>query len=232
MVFKSPSAYVPEGTGWLDIDGMRHFSSAFYADLLSDLGASLVIGIGPSECDPRPFRNRGIEVESLAFDDDDFSGAAALTLQALDRFMTLVGGAGGLVALHCSGRVSYACTLLSAYMLRRRFFADPVQAVSWLAIACPGTCLRLRPALVETIAAGAAGPGSRLMRSISHGDELSSLNAAKDERGSKRQPEGGCGPSGPAALLTRTGAAGESELSRRVAQSRRAMMLSSSSPHL
>ena len=101
-----------------------------------------------------------------------------------------------------------------------------------LSPASPQPALRLRPALVATLAAGAAGPGARLMRSISHGDELSSLNAAKDERGSKRQPEGGCGPSGPAALLTRTGAAGESELSRRVAQSRRAMMLSSSSPHL
>ena len=230
-----------DGIHWVDQDGQRQFSATFYADLLSDLGATLVLGIGPTAHDPQPFLDAGMETELLASGEEG-ARDGVLTLQALDRFITLVDGADGLVAVHCAGRLPDACTLLSAYMLRRRYFADPVQAVSWLAMACPGSGVRVRPVLLESIAAGGAGPGLQalLARSSSHGDELCSLStldlgeaaeaAEASEAGPANFRRGGEGP-GPGSRGCGSGAA-VADPARHVAQSRRAMLLSSSSPIL
>ena len=227
-----------DGIHWVDQDGQRQFSATFYADLLSDLGATLVLGIGPTAHDPQPFLDAGMETELLASGEEG-ARDGVLTLQALDRFITLVDGADGLVAVHCAGRLPDACTLLSAYMLRRRYFADPVQAVSWLAMACPGSGVRVRPVLLESIAAGGAGPGLQalLARSSSHGDELCSLStldlgeAAEAAETAEAELAGFRRSGEPGPRTCGSGASG-TNLVRRVAQSRRAMLLSSSSPNL
>ncbi len=216
----------------MDRDGERHFSPAFYADLLHDLGVSLVIGADEAEYDHSPFSDRGMDVESLGCRADDGN---ALTLQALDRFITLLDRADGLVAIHCAGRLPYACALLSAYMLRRRFFSNPAEAVSWLAMACPGTCVRIPPAVLESLVAGLGTGGLKfcMARSISHSHELTNLGGAPaggscavvttagGGSAALEAAEDGSSSPGAAAVL----------LAARIAQSRRAMALSASSPH-
>jgi hypothetical protein len=238
ILFKAPCGDLPAGRSWMDRDGERHFSPAFYADLLCDLGVSLVIGADEAQYDHSPFAARGMDVEALGCRADDGN---ALTLQALDRLITLLDRAHGLVAIHCAGRLPYACTLLSAYMLRRRFFSNPAQAVSWLAMACPGACVRLPPAVLESLVAGpAAAAGLKLCmaRSISHSHELDGLAGAP--AGGGAAAAGGGGPSGEPGAATAAaegggdapGASAAARLAMRVARSRRAMAVSASSPDL
>lgn len=234
ILFKAPCGDLPADRLWMDRDGERHFSPAFYADLLLDLGVSLVIGADEAEYDCSPFSDCGMGVESLGCRADDGN---ALTLQALDRFITLLDRTDGLVAIHCAGRLPYACTLLSAYMLRRRFFSNPADAVSWLAMACPGTCVRFPPAVLESLVAGLGAGGLKLSmtRSISHSQDLTDLSAAPADGGRTLVAAAGAGGCAPAAAEgggSSPGAATAVLLAARVARSRRAMSMSASSPDL
>jgi hypothetical protein len=136
LIFKSPSAGLPRGAQWVDSDGGRRFAPAFFADLLDYLGATLVVRCDAAEYDPEPFLDRGIAVEALAPPTGDTAAAGALTLERLDRFLALADGTPGAIAIHCGGgHQHYAAALLAAYLVRSRLLADPVDAVSWLAMA-------------------------------------------------------------------------------------------------
>ncbi len=192
LLFKAPSAVPPPRDAlWIDAGGERHFTPAFYADLLSHLGATLVVRCGGIRYDPAPFLDRGIAVEPLSRemdadedysgcdggcccggggvgDDDDGSGGG-LTLEALDRFLALADGVRGSIALHCGAGAAghaVACALLSAYLLRRRHFIDPLDAVSWLSMARPGAGAPANALAAALRLAGARG----VSRSASLGD--------------------------------------------------------------
>jgi hypothetical protein len=143
LIFDAPSPHMPPGRQWHDVAGKRRFSADFYADLLHDLGVTLVVRADAAEYDAEPFARRGIAVETLDVPFRDGGSACAAgedlpTLQALDRFIALLDRAGGSLAIHCRGRSGFATTLLAAYLLRRRLFDDPAAAVAWLDIARPG----------------------------------------------------------------------------------------------
>ena len=156
-----------EGRSWVDIEGRRFFSSAFYADLLHFLGVSLVIALDDiADRDPHPassvagscrrvFAEHGVELltlEELA----PGSGCGRLSFQALDRFIALADAAAGPIGVttrcHCSAGASEAHTLLTAYLLRRKLLPGPAEAVAWLRIARPPR----RPATTAHL----TGPGS------------------------------------------------------------------------
>jgi hypothetical protein len=165
LLFKPPSSALPPGAQWADGDGERRFSPAFFADLLDYLGVSLVVPCDDAAYDPQPFLDRGIAVEPLG-------SAGALTLEALDRFLTLARRARGAVAIHCGGcaRLAYASELISAYLLRSGLLSDPLDAVSWLAMAraapaAPGAALDAAAVLDRLRRAG-------LARSISFFDDV------------------------------------------------------------
>lgn len=65
LLFRPPCGSLPAGTPWEDRDGERHFSPAFYADLLSHLGARVVLRCDGAEYDPGPFLDAGMAVEPL-----------------------------------------------------------------------------------------------------------------------------------------------------------------------
>jgi hypothetical protein len=140
LMFDAPCPHLPPGRSWQDVDGERRFSADFYAELLHDLGVTLVVRADAAEYDAGPFARRGIAVEPL--DDANRPNVCSSenppTLQALDRFIALLNGTRGSLAIHCRGRGDFATTLLAAYLLRHRVFADPAVAVAWLAIARPG----------------------------------------------------------------------------------------------
>jgi hypothetical protein len=153
-MFDTPCHDLPEGRTWQDVDGRRHFSAEFYADLLQELGVSVVIRAEAAEYDPAPFTRRGIAVEDLEPPGQRSRGGGALTLQALDRFLALLACASGSVALHCGSRPAFADALLSAYLLRRRLFADPAGALSWLSIARPGPHAPVPAEVLATVLPG------------------------------------------------------------------------------
>ncbi len=62
LLFKAPSPLPPKGQAWLDSGDVRHFSAEFYAELLRDMGVTLVVGLGSIDYDHRPFERVGISL--------------------------------------------------------------------------------------------------------------------------------------------------------------------------
>ena len=64
-IFPSP-ATLPKGTPWMDSGGQRHFSPAFYADLLSaEFDVFLVTCVDSADYDRAAFAERGVETRRL-----------------------------------------------------------------------------------------------------------------------------------------------------------------------
>ena len=135
IVFKTPSSQVPQCSSWADIDGSRHFSALFYADLLAYMGASMVVWLDKLDSrkqDKAAFEEHGLAVctlEDLGCTDP----SERFSLQTISRFVEVCRHARGPVAVCGDDRL--ACTLLTACMLRSGLFADAAEAVSWICIA-------------------------------------------------------------------------------------------------
>ena len=167
FLFKTPSPLVPDGQDWVNKDGVRHFSPSFYADLFDFLGVRVVVQLddrAPSY-DAAAFERRGVAVcgpEDLGC----ATPAARFSLQTAGRFADVVRQAGGPVAVHCDDRL--AATLIAMHLVRAGLFADPAEAVAWIAIAGGGPRPGLQPARADprrrldlraaARAAAAAGP--------------------------------------------------------------------------
>ena len=133
LLFKTPSPLVPDGQDWVVVDGIRNFSPAFYVDLFDYLDVGLVVQLdGASYYDAETFEGRGAAVcglEDLGYGE----GRGRFSLQTVGRFVDVVREAGGAVAVHCDDHL--AATLLAAHLLRAGLFADPDEAVAWIAVA-------------------------------------------------------------------------------------------------
>lgn len=134
LLFQNPSSEIVNNHLWADIDGIRHFSPDFYADLLATLGTTIVVILD----EPAPntshaiFERHGLAVctlEDLGCRDP----ADRFSLQTISRFVDVCRHAPGPVAVCGDDRL--ACTLLTAYLLRAGLFADAAEAVSWICIA-------------------------------------------------------------------------------------------------
>ena len=57
LLLPAPAGDLPEGTHWADDGGpsrRRRFSAAFYAELLRDMGVTVLIGLDGARCGPAP----------------------------------------------------------------------------------------------------------------------------------------------------------------------------------
>ena len=109
-------------TDFADIDGRRCFSSAFYyTDLLAHLGAALFVSLDPLQpaaaaAQRAAYADAGLGYCAL---DDLCGGAGArMSLQSLDRLVSLVASSPGLVAVQGRGD-GLACVHLAAAELRQ-----------------------------------------------------------------------------------------------------------------
>ena len=100
LSFPSP-APLPAGQAWADADAAgdhepgRRFSAGFLAELLADLGVSVVVCLGrTSGGDAAAFRACGLDVHDLGLD----AGRPAL-LRGMDRLLALARAAPGAVAM-------------------------------------------------------------------------------------------------------------------------------------
>jgi hypothetical protein len=143
LLFPAPAA-LPEGQSWTDTaepDGptARHFSAAFLAALLADLGASSVACLGKTfGGDAAAFHACGLDVHDLALDPRQ-----PALLPAMDRLLAVARAAPGPTALFpCSGcaeRAGAMCVeALAAAWLMTGFGFGSGAAAAWVQIACPG----------------------------------------------------------------------------------------------
>jgi hypothetical protein len=125
-------ADLPDGRQWMDDGARRHFSPAFYADLLGEFDVVLVLCLENCGYDCGPFTKRGIGVEELHLRNDSPD-----LLRAADRFLSLLRAAPGAVALHGSAdALRLAGALVSAHMMSRLGFGA-ADAAAWLRMVRP-----------------------------------------------------------------------------------------------
>ena len=176
LLFAPPDPAVPPAAGWCDAGGRRSFAAEFLADLLGHLRVALVIQCDSAPYDHGPFLRRGIAIESLSrgpapapnpaqgggAGDEGGGGGQGITLQALDRFLSLLGAATGRpVALHCAGQLDFALGLVAAHMIRARLFPTPIQVISWLQITRPAPAAELNCAALQGLLERARPRASR-----------------------------------------------------------------------
>jgi hypothetical protein len=137
--FPTPEA-LPSNVQWADFpadDGatIRRFSAHFYADLLEDLGVSVVACLGTgSAATAAALRARGIDAVDLGL-----AGDGSSLLRGLDALLSLARGAPGAVAVHSGeGFVwpGYVGTLVEAFLISRLGF-DEGSAGAWLRMVSP-----------------------------------------------------------------------------------------------
>ena len=139
------------------------------------MGVTLVVSFDEtsSDCSKEDASRGHYEAAGLAyFTLDDLCGGAGpiMSLQSLDRFLSLVTRCPGLVAVQCRGGLAsgVAATHLTALLLRQRCFSSAAEAVAWMQMAWP--CASAEPvdlSLLERLSATPSGAGRFRARSLS-----------------------------------------------------------------
>jgi hypothetical protein len=150
MLFESPdddAVAAAGGTHFADRDGRRAFSTAFYAELLAELGTALVVSFddaAAADADAPHAAFAAAGIHYCALEDLGGGGEGRLSLQTLDRFVSLVAGCPGLVAVQCRDdfHSGAAGTCLAALLLRQRSFPATAHALAWMRMVCPGPLAR------------------------------------------------------------------------------------------
>jgi hypothetical protein len=116
---------------WLDTGGTRRFGPVFYADVFAELGIDVIVRSSSDSYDLTAFQDQGIEVEDLPLD------SAPPTLAQIDRFISLVRQAPGVVAVHGGpGGLEAAATLIAVWLISAHHFRA-AEAVAWVRMAHP-----------------------------------------------------------------------------------------------
>ena len=134
LVFHEPQCTFP-GRAWEDIDGRRHFSAEYYADLFHELNVRLILRVVRANdktelYSPTIFTKYGIAVEDLMLD-----GTRPSVLQSLDRFLAILRQTPGAVAVHGGTEGLGDAEALIAACLSCCCGFTPPAAVAWLQMA-------------------------------------------------------------------------------------------------
>ena len=170
---------------WADsADGkQRHFSPAFYADLLvTEFNVSTVMCVDSGESSWKAFADQGIVMEDMRLDD-----SVSDLLRALDRLLAVTQGGPGAVALHCrpdsSAAMGRAGALIAAYLARRAGL-PPDAAIAWVRMVHPRLLLpaHLPPPLLDPLRCGDV-PSLRRCESLAGGPRARTREEAEAKDG-------------------------------------------------
>ena len=137
LFFPSP-VDLPGNAEWMDsADGkQRHFSPAFYADLLlTEFNVSTVMCVDSGDSSWKAFADRGIVMEDMPLGD-----SVSDLLRALDRLLAVTQDSPGAVALHsrpdAAAAMGRAGALIAAYLARSAGI-PPDAAIAWVGMVHP-----------------------------------------------------------------------------------------------
>ena len=133
IAFQGPKDLGPQA--FSDELGYRRFSPSYYADILRGQGVTDVVRLNEAEYDGGDFVARGIRHHDLCFDD-----CTAPPARVVRRFLDIVDGAAGVVAVHCKAGLGRTGTLIALALMRSHGFSAR-EAMGWLRIMRPGSVI-------------------------------------------------------------------------------------------
>ena len=133
IAFQGPKDLGPQA--YSDELGYRRFSPSYYADILRGQGVTDVVRLNEAEYDGGDFVARGIRHHDLCFDD-----CTAPPARVVRRFLDIVDGAAGVVAVHCKAGLGRTGTLIALALMRSHGFSAR-EAMGWLRIMRPGSVI-------------------------------------------------------------------------------------------
>ena len=129
---------LPGGALWRDVtkdDGRfrhRDFSPAHYADILAQLDVRAIVRCNAPAYDSAGFEAAGIAVVDLCCED-----LAPPPVDVVAKFLAVVEGLPGAVAVHCGSGRGRSGTLVALYLMKHHGFTAR-EAIGWLRIVRPG----------------------------------------------------------------------------------------------
>ena len=129
---------LPGGALWRDVttdDGRfrhRDFSPAHYADILAQLDVRAIVRCSAPAYDSAGFEAAGIAVVDLCCED-----GAPPPVDVVAKFLAVVEGLPGAVAVHCGSGRGRSGTLVALYLMKHHGFTAR-EAIGWLRIVRPG----------------------------------------------------------------------------------------------
>jgi cell division cycle 14 len=124
------------GQLWRDTaEGIRDFSPAHYAQVLRDFDVSAVVRLNEARYGDGAFREAGIAVADMPFDDCRRPPDAVVA-----KFLLLAETAPGVVAVHCKAGLGRTGTLIGVHLMKT-YGLTARQALGWLRIVRPGSVI-------------------------------------------------------------------------------------------
>eukprot|EP00961_Rhodomonas_salina_P035399 476653-Rhodomonas_salina.1 len=129
LAFRGPAMAGDEHDDWA-------VAPSFYFDMFKELGVTTIIRLNEPECyDKADFENAGFKVHDL-----EFADCTCPPPSHVKKFLDIVDGAEGKVAVHCKAGLGRTGTMIALWMMKHKSFSAK-EAISYLRLCRPGSVI-------------------------------------------------------------------------------------------